>query len=62
MRTEENEMKKIAGAHHQPIEVGNQRVEGNENDSKIDTILQRLTSKEKLVKYGKTEDGINEIK
>ena len=55
-------MKKTAGAHHQPKEVDNQRVEENENDSKIDTILQRLTSKENLVKYGQAEDGINETK
>ena len=57
VRAEENEMKKTAGAQHQPIKVGNQGA-GDMESSKLDTVIQRLNSIEKIVKYGKGRGGI----
>ena len=56
MRAEETEMTKTAGAQHQPVKVGNQGAEVMES-SKLDTIIQRLNSIEKIVKYDKRRSG-----
>ena len=57
VRTEEEEMYKSTGAQHQPIKVGNDSTETKETDSKLDTVLQRLNSLEKMMKYGKGGGG-----
>ena len=55
VRAEENEMKKTDGAQHQPIKVGNQVIERTEKDSKLDAVLERLASLEKLLNMVKIE-------
>ena len=57
VRAGENEMKKTAGAQHQPIKVGNEEAEDMES-SKLDTVLRRLNSIQKIVKYGKGRGGV----